>query len=94
MYVYVYIYNIYREREIEREICYTWNWTWCIVDGTYGVCITLDIPEFYSRINEYLHTFWGDFLHRLMASEYWEALEKSETLVLNGIGYCKTPFLA
>ena len=57
---------------------------------------TLDIPEFYSRFDEYLAIevddecdslvydsirffficLWGaNFLHSLMAPEYWEALE-------------------
>ena len=46
-----------------------------------------------------LNTGWtcvvvGRVSLKALAPEYWEALEKSETLALNGIGYCKTPFLA
>ena len=33
-----------------------------------------------------------NFLQALMAPEYWEALEQSEALTLNRIGYCKNIF--
>ena len=34
------------------------------------------------------------FVQALAASEYWQALEKSKVLALNGTGYCETPLLA
>ena len=33
------------------------------------------------------------FGQALAAPEYWQALEKSKVLALNGTGYCETPLL-
>ena len=34
------------------------------------------------------------FLQTSVAPEYWEVLDQSEALALNGIGYCETSLLA
>ena len=34
------------------------------------------------------------FVQALADPEYWQALEKSKALALNGAGYCETPLLA
>ena len=35
----------------------------------------------------------ANFSQTLVATEYWEALEKSEVLALNGICYCENTFV-